>query len=333
MRITREALIKLGRDAAAERVRLNRRIVCIYLTGSLLGEDALLGGTTDIDLVVIHDSQPAVEREVLRLAEDAALDMAHFSQDRFRQPRQMRSDPWLSPFIVNHPLVFHDTQHWFEFTQAAISAQFYQPANAIGRGQAHYAAARRGWNALAGGIENPPQAAWDYLKAMEHAGNALAGLEGAPLTERRFLLEFPQRMLALGRPELSESMLGLLEFQGVDGPAWQAWQPDWQAALQAAGALPDCPPRLHPSRQAYYTRAALALFEQSPAAGVWLALRTWSRAAALLPAGSSPRADWNSAAGRLGLDPAQLPARLAALDAFLDTVEATIDEWGRINGV
>ena len=169
MRMTREALTRLARDTAAERVRLNRRIVCIYLTGSLLGEEPQLGGTTDIDLVVVHDSQPAVEREVLRLAEDATLDLAHLSQDRFRQPRQMRSDPWLSPFIVNHPLVFHDTQHWFEFTQAAISAQFTQPVNAIGRGQAHYAAARSCWSTLSAAAANPPQAAWLYLKTMEHA--------------------------------------------------------------------------------------------------------------------------------------------------------------------
>ena len=163
MRITRESLLKLARDTATERVRLNRRIVCIYLTGSLLKEDPMLGGTTDIDLVVIHDSQPGVEREVERLAEDANLDLAHLSQDRFRQPRQMRGDPWLSPFIVNHPVVFHDTQHWFEFTQAAISAQFYQPINAIGRARAHFTAARQGWAALSTAPAHPAQAACDYL--------------------------------------------------------------------------------------------------------------------------------------------------------------------------
>ena len=37
----------------------------------------------------------AAAHQVLRLAEDATLDLAHLSQDRFRQPRQMRSDPWL----------------------------------------------------------------------------------------------------------------------------------------------------------------------------------------------------------------------------------------------
>ena len=51
MRITREALLKLAHEAAVQRARVNREITCIYLTGSLLSEAPLLGGTTDIDLI------------------------------------------------------------------------------------------------------------------------------------------------------------------------------------------------------------------------------------------------------------------------------------------
>ena len=64
MRITRETLIKAARDNAKQRSQSDRRLVCIYLTGSLLEDEPLLGGTTDIDLVVVHDSEPSVNREM-----------------------------------------------------------------------------------------------------------------------------------------------------------------------------------------------------------------------------------------------------------------------------
>ena len=36
MRITRDILLKIARDTAAQRVKVSRRLVCIYLTGSCL---------------------------------------------------------------------------------------------------------------------------------------------------------------------------------------------------------------------------------------------------------------------------------------------------------
>ena len=59
MRLTRETLIKIARDTAEQRVQISRRIICIYLVGSVLSDSPLLGGTTDIDLIIIHDSEPA----------------------------------------------------------------------------------------------------------------------------------------------------------------------------------------------------------------------------------------------------------------------------------
>ena len=58
MRLTRETLIKIARDTATQRARVSRRIICIYLTGSCLTDDPLLGGTTDIDLVIVQDGEP-----------------------------------------------------------------------------------------------------------------------------------------------------------------------------------------------------------------------------------------------------------------------------------
>lgn len=332
MRITRETLLKLAHDTALERVRLNRRIVCVYLTGSLLHEEPLLGGAGDIDLFVIHDSQPTAEREVIRMSDEIHLDIAHLSQDMFRQPRLLRTHPWISPFITAHPVVYHDVQHWFEFAQAAITSQFSEPTNVLTRARQLSEAARLAWlEANAAAAATPPMV-WKFLKALEHAGNAIATLTGSPLTERRFLLEFAQRTVALGRPELSAAMLELFAPLPVEEDDWKAWQTAWQQAFHSASQQANCPPRLAPVRFNYYQRAAQALHEQNPAAALWICLRSWSEAVAALPAGDPSAAAWQNALPALALAEGEFHARLEALDAYLDQVEETLDEYARQTG-
>jgi hypothetical protein len=332
MRITRETLLKLAHDTALDRVRLNRRIVCVYLTGSLLHEEPLLGGAGDIDLFVIHDTQPTVEREIIRLSDDIHLDIAHLSQDMFHQPRQLRTHPWISPFITSHPIVYHDVQHWFEFAQAAITSQFSEPGNVLARARQLSEAARMAWLEANSTQSATPPMVWKFLKSMEHAGNAIASLTGSPLTERRFLLEFAPRTVTLGRPELSSDMLALLAPLPVEDADWNAWQPAWQAAFNSASRQADCPPRLAPVRIHYYQRAALTLREQNPFAALWICLRSWTEAAAALPTGDPALTAWQNALPALDLAEGGFHTRLGALDTYLDHVEETLDEYARQTG-
>jgi hypothetical protein len=334
MRITRDSLLQIARDTAAERVRLNRRIVCIYLTGSLLRSDPFLGGMTDIDLFIIHDGQPSVDREVVSLGDEVHLDIAHLSQEIFRQPRQMRTEPWISPFIVDHPRVYHDTQHWFEFTQAAISAQFHQAGNVVQRGRACAALARRTWRTLSTGSggDPGPDVLHLYFKVLEQAANAIASLSGSPLTERRLLLDFPQRALAIGKAELSSGLVSLAIPQAASDEAWPACLQAFKEALQATDALPGCPPQISAPRHAYYLRAAAALREKTPAAAQWVILNPWMQALRHLPAGSVQLDSWRLCAPALGLDGPTFHARLAGLDAYLDGIEEALDQWSRSNG-
>jgi len=333
MRITRDALLKIARDTAAQRVRTHRRLICIYLTGSLLTEEPLLGGATDIDLICVHDSEPTVRREIVRLVDEVHLDIGHYTQADFDQPRHLRQDPWLGPYITSHPLLLHDSAHWFDFTQAAITAQFNSPENTLGRARAMSETARQAWLALRLAGEVTPEQVWSYLRALENAGNAFASLSGAPLTERRFWLALPERAETLGRPGLAAGLLDLVLPEALSAEDWEAWQPHWQAALSAAAANPGCPARLHSARQPYYQRAAAALFESQPAASAWLALRTWTQAATLLPAGDASLAAWLSVLSSTGLDGPGFSARLDSFDAYLDGLEETLDEWGKANGI
>jgi hypothetical protein len=335
MRLTRETLLKFARESAMQRSRVSRRIVSIFLVGSLLEEAPLLGGTTDIDLVIIQDDEPLQQREIVRLTDEVHLDISHYSQALFRQPRHLRSDPWLGPFIYNKPLVYYDTSHWFDFTQAATGAQFFQPDYVSQRAGVLARSARQAWMRLA---FTPPESQAGrvslFFKAIEDAGNALASLNGSPLTERRFFLHLPQRLQALHQPDLLADLVHLFSPDADSWEsAWPGWLEGWKADYQAAGSLAELPARLHPARQAYYARAAGALWEENPTAAAWLVLRTWTRLAELLPAGAPGAAGWQAAIQALRLDDDAFGRRLEELDRYLDRLEETLDEWARKNGV
>lgn len=331
MRITRDLLLRLARDTAAQRVRTDRSLICIYLTGSLLGESPLLGGTADIDLIFVHTQVSTPEREIVALNDDVHLDIAHYSQSLYQQPRSLRTNPWIGSFLYKDPLPLHDVGHWFEFTQAGASANFQLPENVYQRARPLAESARAAWLHLqTASIPGSLDAMRSYFKALEQAGNALACLAGAPLPLRRFVLDLPERADALKRPGLAGGWLDLIAPQGLSGADIQALLPDWTHALTSAAARPDCPPRLHKARLNYYTRAAQALTDDQPHAAAWILLNTWSEALALA-GGDSPA--WQACCQALELDAAHFEQRLNALDSYLDAVEETMDAWAEDAGV
>jgi hypothetical protein len=334
MRITRETLLKIARDTAAQRGRADRRVICIYLTGSLRRDDPLLGGTADIDLYVVHDSQPPAAREIVRLSDEVHLDIAHVSDVVFRQPRHLRADPWVGGYLCDNPVILYDTQHWFEFTQASVNAQFYRPDYVFERATPLAEGARQAWLSLHSGAVSPgPQKIMLYLSALEKAANAIACLTGVPLTERRFLLTFPQRTQAIKRPGLAAGLVDLIVSQPLTEETWSGWVTGWKAAYSAVNNLETCPPRLHACRRGYYERAASSLREEHPEAAIWLLFRTWTLALVHLPEEAGLRQPWEDALQALGLDEENLPSRLEVMDAYLDSVEETLDMWAKSNGV
>jgi len=335
MRITRETLLKIARDTAAQRIRVTRRVLCIYLTGSCLQEEPLLGGSGDIDLVMVQDGQPLAAREVVRLNDEISLDIAHYAQEDFSHPRQLRVSPWLGPILYNKPLVLHDSNHWFDYIQASTGAQFLQPDNVLARARTLAEKARQGWLDLSlGGESDPMRRVYAYYKALENAGNAFASLSGVPLSERRFLLQIPQRAAAIQQNELSAALLSLAGGNTeVSDSDWRGWMSAWEACLSAAGAAQSCPVRLQPTRKDYYLRAAGALWEAHPIAAFWIMARTWSLAAAHLPQGSDQRTTMEPALRAVGLDEEHFASRVDELDAYLDRVEEALDRWAQKNGV
>lgn len=334
MRINRQALLHIAEDTVAQRARRERDIVSAYLCGSVLDDEFLLGGTTDIDLVFIHGDVPPVEREIVHLTDEVHLDIAHYAQKDFRQTRRLRMHPWLGPAIFNSK-VLYDPQHFMDFTQASVRGQFTQPDHVMERARQQAEHARQVWMSFYTTAPKQPGAidVYQYLKAVAHAGNAVASLYGPPLTERRFLLRYAQRAEAAGRSGLNAGMLGLLGASHADVESLQIWLVAWRVCLQT---LPkdNIPPRLHPHRIPYYQRACETMLDgEQPKALLWPLLRTWTLAASLLPEDSDGVAAWQKAGNFLGLLGAGFGERIEALDAYLDTVEDVLDEWARTNGV
>lgn len=333
MRITREILLKVARDTAVQRARQERDLLCIYLTGSLLGDAPLLGGTTDVDLVFVHNQDPLYPREVVRMNEEVHLDIAHYSQLVYHQPRHLRLSPWVGSYLCSGPLLLFELKHWFEFTQSSVAAQFFQPESVMGRARPLAESARQLWLDLESSEAEPgPRQALAFYQALERAANAVAMLSGAPLTERRFMAEFPHRAVAIDRPDLASALVGLVTNGAETAPEWKGWIDLWQQAFTAAGHDPSCPVRIHPCRRPYYQRAISALSDELPAAALWMLLRTWTLALANLPDDHPAQSGWSAPAAFFGLSGAEFTARLQALDGFLDLVEEALDVWAQKNG-
>ena len=333
MRITRELLLKIARDTTSQRTRSDRGILAVYLHGSLLSEEPLLGGATDIDLFFIHSDPPSERREIVRMTDDVHLDIAHHARAQYRETRQLRQDPWLGS-TINGGKILYDPQHFVDFTLASVRGHFNDSENVLARAQKQAGRARSIWLSFQmEPAEHGLESVQLYLEAVEQAANAIACLNGPPLPVRRLAVEFPQRASAAGRPGLYQGLLGLLGAGTIEVGQLKAWIEAWQSALKS---LPKhiAGPRLHPHRLHYYKVGLLSALESDqPYACLWALLSTWTEAAALLEGEDVHLNPWREAIGAAGLLGEALPERLQALDAYLDQVEETIEGWSTAHGI
>jgi hypothetical protein len=271
-------------------------------------------------------------REIVRLTDEVHLDIAHHLQKEYDQPRQVRAHPWKGPAIAGcRPL--YDEGHFLDFTQASVRGQFDRPDYVLKRARSQAEHARQIWFGLQEETKIPGLADLEsYLRAVGHAANAVALLSGSPLTERRFLLNFPARAEAVGRPGLYPGLLGLLGAPKVEREQLQSWLAPWEKAIDAL-PQPVSMPRLHPDRKLYYLKAFEAILAQEqPHDLLWPFLNTWVDALGLLPADNPALVDGRAVFEQLGLWGEGFGRRVAALDAYLDLVEETLEVWAEKAG-
>lgn len=332
MRINHATLLKIAQDTVLQRARKDPGIVSAYLCGTLLEESYLLGGAADIDLVFIHLTDTPIQREIVRLTNEVHLDIAHHPQKEYEQPRKVRSHPWLGPTIFGcQPL--YDVGHFLDFVQASVRGQFDRPDNILKRAASQAEHARQIWLSLQsvdrpGGVKEVEL----YLRAVSHAANAVAALSGSPLTERRFLLNFRERAQAIDRPGLYPGLLGLLGAPNIKREMLQSWLPAWEQTIETL-PQPVSLPRLHPHRRMYYLKAFEAMLSQEePWTALWPLLNTWTQAVGLFAMQAPQREGWEAAIKQLGMSGEGFGERVSALDAYLDLVEETLDDWAKDMG-
>lgn len=329
MIITRSRLVDLARREAQSRAA-SGEVLSAYLVGSVAGGEPLLGGTADIDLVLIHESEPPTSREMIPLSAEVHLDIVHHPRARYAQPRLLRLDPWLGP-AISEPVFLHDPEHFFEWAQAGARGQFFRADHTLARARSLLDAARAR-------LPHPPSPRPELRTLMDAAlegANAAALLVGPPAVGRRCLLELERRCQALGHPEVAAGLVRLLGIDRQDGRSASAWLGAWARAFDEAAPL-STDPRLAACRRAYHLAGYQALIEAGrPDAIVLPLLLIWERTLRALDAHDlavDHRPAWEAALGELKLDASSLPTRLLELDGYLDAMETVIDGWAARNG-
>ncbi len=333
MQIT-SGILKQFADTTVEKItRANYDILAAYLRGSLvMGDDPLLGNTTDIDLVFIHTDTPRIAREILRLTDEVHLDIEHHSQKEYLKGRELRVHPWMGPSLYNAQ-VMHDPQHFLDFTIATVRGMFHREDHTMIRVRTLIENARKGWMSL---HEAPTTSnhhtVSEYLKCIEDTANGLALLVGEPLTDRRFLIAFARRVQALEQPGMYAGLMGLLGAPRVEVETLQDWVSVWKTTFSSTSII-NRPPGIHLYRKDYYARAFEALLASpKPKDVIWPLLHTWTHVTGCLPEGDTAFQKWQSAFEQLGLLGEDFPERVEALDIFLEQVEEKIENWALEHG-
>lgn len=334
MRLTQNTLLKAAKTYVTQRTARDKHIICVYLTGSIIDDRPLLGGTADIDLVFVHDDVPESPREIVRFTPTVHLDLAHHDQNIYREPKNLRLDPWIGSYLIKDPIVLHGTQHWFEFVQASVFSKFSLPENIYGRALPLIENARQTWLNFQLDPQEPDiEHIWGYLKALEDASNALMILEGPPLTERRFMLDFSERITRMGHPDIANMVTNLLIPNQEIISTLPHWLQIWSTQLQSLENDKNYPIELHPHRINYYTKAAEALSEDHPAAASWILFKTWTRFVLFNKKSKEKTNDWYELLNQNWMLGENFEPRLNELDQFLDICEEIIENWAKTNGI
>lgn len=332
MRITRDFILKFIHETVGRRAHSSRDLLAVYLCGSFLDQDYLIGGAGDVDLFIIHNDTPETSREIIRLTDDIHLDIAHHDQRNYRDTRRLRVHPWIGP-ALNRCKVIYDPQHFLDFIQASVRGQYDRPDHIYERARSQADQARESWFQIqAQPADQEIRNTQTYLDAVSKAANAIASLSGPPLNERRLLMEFMPRAESVGRSGLYHGLLGLLGAPNLDQTVLDGWISHWKSAYLSLPQSDDLI-RFHPARLNYYVLAFKEIAESDqPVHILWPLMNTWTDIVAHLPEDSQNMADWKQTVELLGVSKRGLSEKIQALDAYLDLVEESLETWARSNG-
>ena len=324
MQFTPEILRRHAQVLVEKEVKNNRDILAAYLRGSLLYGSPLLGGAGDIDLVLIHNSPPEIEREIRKLTPEIFFDIEHHDQMLYRAPRKLRLDPWFGP-TLRDAIPLHDPRHLLDYTQSGVRSNFAFPDNMLARSQQLLRQARQFWMDRQ---INPPREILtelrEFLSALEKALNAVSLLSGPPLTIRRLGKDFALRAEEVNAPGLAVAFNHLLGAANLPQEKLEEWLGYWTQAMRTLREESKQETILS-EQEAYFLSAMDELIHsETPTAGVWPLLNTWTEIISLLPDKVQLQTVWIKAITALGFAGSDYQVRLAAFDSFLELCESLI---------
>lgn len=329
MKITTQHLIDLAKKETLQRADQGS-IVSGYLIGSVTRGNPLLGGTADIDLVLIHKEATESTREFVRLSHQIHLDISHHPEDLYSKPSELRVHPWLGPALCE-PVFLHDPDHYFEWAQAGARGQFFRPDHAYARASAFLKQARQGLSILT------VSQRWlkIYLRSLMDAANAVACLDRFPVSGRRLVLQLQAQADHFDYPDLYQDFMTLLG--GEHLKSWNvpdtlaAWARAYDAASQsnANRTIPPC-------RRDYYLRGFQAMAEDGHAEAIlWPLLQVWERVMVALTEDDENAVyftAWHAFLKQLKLRKQDKDLRYAALGDYINQNAAWIEEWSQRTG-
>jgi hypothetical protein len=315
LRITTEKLLELARKEAEDRPG----IVSGYVIGSAAGGDPVFGGTADVDLVLIHEYEPAVAREIVTLSDEVHLDISHHAKRLYEQPRELRVDPWLGPAMCE-PVFLYDPNHFFEWAQASVRGQFHRPDYMLARGAAFLGKARLSLK----GLETDRLWLSGWTSALLEAANAVASLDGFPASGRRVMPQLKSKLTELGHPEIYGYFLRSLGAEQFEDSMAAEWVDSWAAAFDSASKL-SLDPELAEVRRGYYLGGFRAMIEEGSAVEIlWPMLSTWDRAIHEL---GESQPHWPQILNTLELSADHAGERERELEDVLDQIEGILELW------
>jgi hypothetical protein len=331
MRIDREVLLNIAKQAAIESAADEPWVLAIYLAGSVARGEPIMGGTADIDLVIVHDEEME-GREIRRITENVHLDIHHHPRSFYKDGRKLRiNSVWGHTLYYCLPLF--DPKHFLSIIQASVRGMYKDPENTIQRVEFHLSEARDTWL----DFHNSAQiynldATWRYLEAVQNTANAVSCLSGGPLPTRGFMLQYKKTVTEINHPGLYQGLLGLLGAFGIKENIPAEWFVDWQEVFSDVGGTEDME-ELGKERQPYYFKAVEALSEsEDPSYALWPVLYTWTMAIRNTDNEGFLK-KWEASFLDLGLVGDGLKDRFEGLDLYLDQVETLVENWKAQHGI
>jgi hypothetical protein len=318
VRVSRQKLIDLALREVEERANSDH-LLSAYLIGSVTTGAPILGGTADVDLVFIHDSDVPFEREFVPLSSDFHLDIVHHASELYNRPTELRVDPWLGPTMCE-PMFLYDPLHFFERAQAGVRGQFHRADFVHQRASAFLEQSRE----MSHSLEDD----WIkmYTQVLLEAANALVTLAGFPVAGRRLSMILEARLSEMDFESFHSRFLAMLGADELKPEQLDVWIANWQAVIDAASAYDE---RFLEVRSKYHRMGFQSLIEEGyPQAILWNLIRTWNsaiRALAFTGNEEQFRQPWKEFLGALKLDRSHREKRSTDLEQYLDDIEGVIE--------